>query len=413
MGRAYVEREGVSVRHAARFLLVGTMNPEEGELRPQLLDRFGLTVEVAASRDPAARAEVVRRRLAVRRRPGRVRRAAGPTPTPSSPRGSAAARDRLRRVLLPDAALRQIAEVCAAFDVDGMRADIVTARTAVAHAAWQGRDRGHRGRRPGRRPAGPAAPPPPRPVRHPRAGREAPRRGVAARPGRPPRRRPADGPDDPADGPGRSARSAGGPPAGGRRRWRRPDAAGGPRATRRRPDDHGAADGPTSRLGGRRPDVPTTAAGRRRRRRGRPGRTTAGGDRPGPGPARPGRRRRPDPGDRGGTSSVAVPRRGCGPVLTAPASATACRAAVAGPDRAGPDHRRARCPPAGRPRCTCRPRCAPPPRTRPAGAAAAGRLLLRRGRPAGGGPRGPRGQPGAVRRRRQRLDGRPAADGAR
>src|SRR3712207_5955578 len=64
MGTAYVEREGVSVRHAARFLLVGTMNPEEGELRPQLLDRFGLTVEVAAPRDPDERAEVVRRRFA-------------------------------------------------------------------------------------------------------------------------------------------------------------------------------------------------------------------------------------------------------------------------------------------------------------------------------------------------------------
>ena len=64
MGRSYVEREGVSVRHAARFLLVGTMNPEEGELRPQLLDRFGLTVEIAATRDPEQRAEVVRRRLA-------------------------------------------------------------------------------------------------------------------------------------------------------------------------------------------------------------------------------------------------------------------------------------------------------------------------------------------------------------
>jgi magnesium chelatase subunit D len=63
MGRSYVEREGVSVRHAARFLLVGTMNPEEGELRPQLLDRFGLTVEVTATKDPAERAEVVRRRL--------------------------------------------------------------------------------------------------------------------------------------------------------------------------------------------------------------------------------------------------------------------------------------------------------------------------------------------------------------
>ncbi len=64
MGRCYVEREGVSVTHAARFLLVGTMNPEEGELRPQLLDRFGLTVHVAATREPAERAEVVRRGLA-------------------------------------------------------------------------------------------------------------------------------------------------------------------------------------------------------------------------------------------------------------------------------------------------------------------------------------------------------------
>jgi len=64
MGRAYVEREGISVSHAASFLLVGTMNPEEGELRPQLLDRFGLTVEVHADRDVNTRAEVIRRRLA-------------------------------------------------------------------------------------------------------------------------------------------------------------------------------------------------------------------------------------------------------------------------------------------------------------------------------------------------------------
>src|SRR5437879_11823264 len=63
MGVNVVEREGVSVTHPARFLLVGTMNPEEGELRPQLLDRFGLTVEVAATRDPVERAEAVRRRL--------------------------------------------------------------------------------------------------------------------------------------------------------------------------------------------------------------------------------------------------------------------------------------------------------------------------------------------------------------
>ncbi|MGW9194478.1 VWA domain-containing protein [Micromonospora chersina] len=140
MGRCHVEREGVSVSHAARFLLVGTMNPEEGELRPQLLDRFGLTVEVAASRDPAVRAEVVRRRLAADADPAGF--AAGWAEADAEvARRVAAARGRLPRVALPDAALRQIAEVCAAFDVDGMRADIVTARTAVAHAAWQGRDR--------------------------------------------------------------------------------------------------------------------------------------------------------------------------------------------------------------------------------------------------------------------------------
>lgn len=140
MGRCHVEREGVSVSHAARFLLVGTMNPEEGELRPQLLDRFGLTVEVSASRDPAVRVEVVRRRLDADADPaGFAARWAGEDAAVA--RQVADARARLDQVVLTEAALRQIAEVCAAFDVDGMRADIVTARAAVAHAAWQGRDR--------------------------------------------------------------------------------------------------------------------------------------------------------------------------------------------------------------------------------------------------------------------------------
>ncbi|MEV4657250.1 VWA domain-containing protein [Micromonospora sp. NPDC049301] len=140
MGRSHVEREGVSVSHAARFLLVGTMNPEEGELRPQLLDRFGLTVEVGASRDPGVRVEVVRRRLAADADPaGFAARWADADAEIAAQ--VAAARRRLAGVRLPDAALRQIAEVCAAFDVDGMRADIVTARTALAHAAWEGRDR--------------------------------------------------------------------------------------------------------------------------------------------------------------------------------------------------------------------------------------------------------------------------------
>ncbi|MEP9384639.1 VWA domain-containing protein [Nocardioides cheoyonin] len=139
MGSATVERDGVSVEHAAQFVLIGTMNPEEGELRPQLLDRFGLTVEVAAPRDPGLRAEVVRRRMAYD---------AGPAAFAERYRAAESAltarileaQDRVGKVALPEAALLKIAEVCAAFEVDGLRADIVTARTAVAHAAWECRD---------------------------------------------------------------------------------------------------------------------------------------------------------------------------------------------------------------------------------------------------------------------------------
>ncbi|MEU0243824.1 putative cobaltochelatase [Streptomyces sp. NPDC006235] len=138
MGASYVEREGVSVRHAARFLLVGTMNPEEGELRPQLLDRFGLTVEVAASREPDQRVEVVRRRLAYDADPdGFATRWADEEADVRA--RIVAARELLPSVRLGDAALRQIAATCAAFEVDGMRADIVMARTATALAAWAGR----------------------------------------------------------------------------------------------------------------------------------------------------------------------------------------------------------------------------------------------------------------------------------
>ncbi|MFI9120688.1 putative cobaltochelatase [Streptomyces bikiniensis] len=138
MGFSNVEREGVSVRHAARFLLVGTMNPEEGELRPQLLDRFGLTVEVAASRDPEQRVEVVRRRIAFEDDPAAfAARWAGEEADLRE--RIVAARELLPRVVLGDAVLLQIAATCAAFEVDGMRADIVMARTATALAAWAGR----------------------------------------------------------------------------------------------------------------------------------------------------------------------------------------------------------------------------------------------------------------------------------
>jgi magnesium chelatase subunit D len=139
MGRVSVERDGVSVEYAARFVLIGTMNPEEGELRPQLLDRFGLTVEVAAPREPARRVEVVRRRIAYDADPGGFAaryRAADEALTARIE----AARAHVAAVRLGESALLKIAEVCAAFEVDGLRADIVTARTAVAHAAWVGRD---------------------------------------------------------------------------------------------------------------------------------------------------------------------------------------------------------------------------------------------------------------------------------
>ncbi len=138
LGRAYVEREGVSVQHAARFLLVGTMNPEEGELRPQLLDRFGLTVEVAAPRDAALRAEVVRRRFAADADPAAFEARWADDERELADR-IAAARALLPGVVLGDAALAQVTAVCAAFGVDGLRADIVTARAAIAHAAWSGR----------------------------------------------------------------------------------------------------------------------------------------------------------------------------------------------------------------------------------------------------------------------------------
>ncbi len=138
LGVNYVERDGISVRHAARFLLVGTMNPEEGELRPQLLDRFGITVEIAGSADPAERAEIVRRRLEFERAPERFAaawREAGESLT----RRIADARALLPDVRLPSEMIERIAAACAAFAVDGLRADIVTAKAALALAAWDRR----------------------------------------------------------------------------------------------------------------------------------------------------------------------------------------------------------------------------------------------------------------------------------
>ena len=139
MGRVHIERDGVSHSHESRFVLIGTMNPEEGELRPQLLDRFGLAVDVHASREVAVRSAVIRRRLDYEADPAGF--AARYTAQDSDlAQKIVAARARVNDVELSDRELNRIAALCAAFDVDGMRADLVVARTAVAHAAWRGAD---------------------------------------------------------------------------------------------------------------------------------------------------------------------------------------------------------------------------------------------------------------------------------
>ncbi|PLV52928.1 hypothetical protein X011_07620, partial [Mycobacterium tuberculosis variant microti OV254] len=136
MGRVHIERDGISHTHEARFVLIGTMNPEEGELRPQLLDRFGLTVDVQASRDVDVRVEVIRQRMAYEADPDGFATRYAADEAELAQR-IAAARALVEDVVLPDNELRRIATLCAAFDVDGMRADLVVARTATAHAAWR------------------------------------------------------------------------------------------------------------------------------------------------------------------------------------------------------------------------------------------------------------------------------------
>jgi magnesium chelatase subunit D len=137
MGRVHIERDGISHTHESRFVLIGTMNPEEGELRPQLLDRFGLTVDVHASRDVDVRVQVVRQRMAYEADPDAFAERHADADAELA-RRIAAARPLVDEVVLPDNELRRIAALCAAFDVDGMRADLVVARTAAAHAAWRG-----------------------------------------------------------------------------------------------------------------------------------------------------------------------------------------------------------------------------------------------------------------------------------
>ena len=128
-----IEREGMSHVHPARFVLLGSMNPEEGELRPQLLDRFGLSAQVVAPSDPALRAEAVRRRLAFD---------ADPEGFAEQWRG---AEDDLRTRLaaarpapLAKGLVEQVAALCVAVGAEGLRADLVCCRAAAALAGWEG-----------------------------------------------------------------------------------------------------------------------------------------------------------------------------------------------------------------------------------------------------------------------------------
>ena len=140
MGRNYVEREGISISHAADFILVGTMNPEEGDLRPQLLDRFGLAVEVEGTMAAQERREVVRRRIAYEADPFQF--------MSQWQKAEQEERERLLRsqqilpqVTVGDDILELITDICAAYEVDGLRGDIVMYKTASTIAAYEGRTR--------------------------------------------------------------------------------------------------------------------------------------------------------------------------------------------------------------------------------------------------------------------------------
>ena len=136
-GENVVERDGLSVRHPARFLLVGSGNPEEGELRPQFLDRFGLAVEVTTPTAIAERIEIVKRRDAFDRDPaGFV--AAWEKKDAAIRRTIERGRKRIGEIAVPDAALERAARLCVALGTDGLRGELVTIRAARALAAIEG-----------------------------------------------------------------------------------------------------------------------------------------------------------------------------------------------------------------------------------------------------------------------------------
>jgi magnesium chelatase subunit I len=136
-GENVVEREGLSVRHPARFVLVGSGNPEEGELRPQLLDRFGLSVDVKTPGEVKARVEIVRRRDAFERDPDAFVAAYAEADARLRER-IATARRRLPETSVAEEALEAAARLCMALGTDGLRGEITLIRAARAHAALEG-----------------------------------------------------------------------------------------------------------------------------------------------------------------------------------------------------------------------------------------------------------------------------------
>ncbi|MDD1701557.1 MAG: magnesium chelatase subunit D family protein, partial [Methanoregula sp.] len=138
MGTNFIEREGVSYQHPASFILIGTMNPEEGELRPQLLDRFGLCVEIVGIHDADTRVEVIRRREAYDKSPEKFLEI-WQAPEQDLRDRIVLARKLLHLVTVSDDMLRMIAQICIDMAVDGHRADITMMKTASTIAAYNNR----------------------------------------------------------------------------------------------------------------------------------------------------------------------------------------------------------------------------------------------------------------------------------
>ncbi len=140
MGVNYIEREGVSYQHPSRFILVGTMNPEEGDLRPQLLDRFGLMVDIRGEQDEGKRAEIIRRRLMFERDPEAFIESYRDLNSELGDR-IVSARETVREIIPDGKTLDMAVKISMHLGVDGHRSDLTLVKTACAYAAYDGRDR--------------------------------------------------------------------------------------------------------------------------------------------------------------------------------------------------------------------------------------------------------------------------------